>query len=61
MLEGFVIRLFLERNGATVQIAIKVAELVITLRMERNRVEALRLQPGKEVTISYYPREIEWF
>jgi len=61
MLEGFVIRLFLERNGATVQIAIKVAELVITLRMERNRVEALRLQPGKEVTISYNPREIEWF
>ena len=61
MLQGFVIRLFLERNGATVQIAIKVAELVITLRMERNRVEALRLHPGKEVTIAYNPREIEWF
>jgi tungstate transport system ATP-binding protein len=61
MLQGFVIRLFLERNGATVQIAIKVAELVITLRMERHRVEALRLHPGKEVTIAYNPREIEWF
>jgi tungstate transport system ATP-binding protein len=61
ILQGFVIRLFLERNGATVQIAIKVAELVITLRMERNKVEALRLHPGKEVIITYNPREIEWF
>jgi tungstate transport system ATP-binding protein len=60
-LNGFVIRLFLERNGATVQTAIKVAELVITIRTERNKVEALRLSPGKEVSISYDPGEIEWF
>jgi hypothetical protein len=53
--------LFLERNGNTVQTAIKVAELVITVRMARKRVEALRLHPGKEVTIAYDSRDIEWF
>jgi hypothetical protein len=60
-LNGFVTRLFLERNGNTVQTAIKVAELVITVRMARKRVEALRLHPGKEVTIAYDSRDIEWF
>jgi hypothetical protein len=60
-LNGFVTRLFLERNGDTVQTAIKVAELVITIRMERDKVEALKLYPGKEVIISYDPQEIEWF
>lgn len=60
-LNGFVTRLFLERNGATVQTAIKVAELVITIRMERYKVEALRLYPGKEVSVSYDPQEMEWF
>jgi tungstate transport system ATP-binding protein len=60
-LNGFVTRLFLERNGATVQTAIKVAELVITIRLERNKVEALRLCPGKEVSVSYDPQEMEWF
>jgi tungstate transport system ATP-binding protein len=60
-LNGFVIRLFLERNGATVQTAIKVAELVITIRMERNKIEALRLYPGKEISVSYAPEKIEWF
>jgi len=61
MLNGFVTRLFLERNGDTVQAAIKVAELVITLRLGRNRVEELRLYPGKAVRISYDPQDIEWF
>jgi tungstate transport system ATP-binding protein len=61
ILNGFVIRLFLERNGATVQTAIKVAELVITIRLERSKVEMLRLHPGKEVRVLYDPREIEWF
>ncbi|MEN8232477.1 MAG: ABC transporter ATP-binding protein [Thermodesulfobacteriota bacterium] len=60
-LNGFITRLFLERNGDTVQAAIKVAELVITIRMKRDRVEKLRLYPGKEVTIAYDPRDIEWF
>jgi tungstate transport system ATP-binding protein len=60
-LNGFVTRLFLERNGDTVQTAIKVAELVITIRMGRDKVEALKLYPGKEVSISYDPQEIEWF
>ena len=60
-LNGYITRLFLERNGDTVQTAIKVAELVITVRMERNRVEQLQLYPGKEVTIAYDPRDIEWF
>lgn len=60
-LNGFVTRLFLERNSATVQTAIKVAELVITIRMARNKVEALRLCPGKEVSVSYDPQEMEWF
>jgi len=60
-LNGFVTRLFLERNGDTVQAAIKVAELVITIRMERKRIEILKIYPGKEVNISYDPQEIEWF
>ena len=60
-LKGFVTRLFLERNGNTVQTAIKVAELVITIRLKRDKVELLRLYPGKEVSISYDPQEIEWF
>jgi tungstate transport system ATP-binding protein len=59
-LNGFVTRLFLERNGKTVQAAIKIAELVITIRMERDRVEALKLFPGKEVGILYDHQKIEW-
>ena len=60
-LMGFVTRLFLERNGDTVQTAIKVGELVITLRIERDKVKGLKLYPGKEVNISYDPQEIEWY
>jgi len=60
-LNGFVTRIFLEKNGETVQIAIKVAELVITIRMERGRIETLKLFPGKEVSISYDHQAIEWF
>jgi tungstate transport system ATP-binding protein len=60
-LNGFVTRLFLERNRDTVQTAIKVGELAISLRMERDQVEVLKLYPGKEVCISYDPQEIEWF
>jgi len=60
-LNGFVTRLFLERNGATVQTAIKVAELEITIRLELGRVEMLKLYPGKKVSIAYDPRDIEWF
>ena len=59
-LSGFVTRLFLERNGDTVQTAIKVGELLITFRMDRDKVELLKLYPGKELSISYDPREIEW-
>lgn len=59
-LNGIVTRLFLEKNGETVQVTIKVAELVITIRMVREKVEVLRLYPGKEVNISYNPLEIEW-
>jgi tungstate transport system ATP-binding protein len=60
-LNGFVTRLFLERNGDTVQTAIKVAELVVTIRLKHEKVELLGLFPGKEVSISYDPQEIEWF
>ncbi len=60
-LNGSVSRLFLEKSGDTVQAAVKVAELVITIRLEREKVEALRLFPGKEVSLLYDPREIEWF
>jgi tungstate transport system ATP-binding protein len=60
-LDGFVTRLFLERNGDMVQAAIKVAELVITIRLERDRVVELNLYPGKKVSIAYDPRDIEWF
>lgn len=61
ILKGFVTRLFLEKNDATVQAAIRVGELFITIRLEREKVEALKLYPGREVHISYDPREIEWF
>jgi tungstate transport system ATP-binding protein len=60
-LNGSVTSLFLEKSGDTVQAAVKVAELVITVRLERQKVEALHLFPGKEVSVSYDPREIEWF
>lgn len=59
-LHGYVTRLFLERNGAKVQTSTKVGELIITLRLERDMVEMLKLYPGKEVNISYDPYEIEW-
>lgn len=60
-LNGFVSRLFLERNGETIQAAVKAAELVLTLRLERETVESLKLFPGKKVSIAYDPQEIEWF
>ncbi len=59
-LNGSVTRLFLERNADTVQTAIKVGELVITLRLQRDRIESLRLYPGRGVNIIYNPEEIEW-
>ena len=59
-LKGFVTRLFLESNGQTVQTAIKVAELIVTIRLPREQVQVLKLYPGKEVGIQYEPREIEW-
>jgi tungstate transport system ATP-binding protein len=59
-LNGFVTRLFLESNGQTVQTAIKIAELVVTIRIHREQVELLKLYPGKEVGIQYEPKEIEW-
>jgi tungstate transport system ATP-binding protein len=59
-LNGFVTRLFLESNGETVQTAIKVAELVVTIRLKREHVELLKLYPGREVSIQYEPQEIEW-
>jgi tungstate transport system ATP-binding protein len=60
-LKGFVTRLFLERNADMVQIAIKVGELVLTLRLPQDRIASLKLYPGKEVNITYNPQEIEWF
>jgi tungstate transport system ATP-binding protein len=60
-LNGLVTRLFLERSGDMVQTAVRVGELLITLRIERDKVEALNLYPGKEIHVSYDPREIEWF
>jgi len=60
-LSGYVTRIFLEKSGETVQTAVKVAELVVTIRMERSQVEALKLFPGQEVCLSYDHREIEWF
>jgi tungstate transport system ATP-binding protein len=60
VLNGFVTRLFLEQNGETVQTAIKVAELVFTIRMKQEGVELLKLYPGREVSIQYEPQEIEW-
>lgn len=59
-LKGFVSRLFLEKNGEIVQTAIKVAELVVALRLERRQVERLKLYPGKEVIILYDSRRIDW-
>ncbi|MDX1775061.1 MAG: ATP-binding cassette domain-containing protein [Desulfobulbales bacterium] len=61
MLNGFVTRLFLERNGKTVQVAIKVAELLVTLRMASSKAEEFKLYPAAAVRIIYDPREIEWF
>jgi len=60
ILNGVVTRLFLEMNGETVQTAIKVAELVLTIRMERQQVTKLGLHPGSAVSISYDPQDIEW-
>ncbi len=60
-LKGFITRLFLEKNGKTVQVAVKVAELVITLHLDLEKVEALKLYPGKEVNLSFDPQKIEWF
>jgi tungstate transport system ATP-binding protein len=60
-LEGIVSRLFLERNGDMVQVAVKAAELALTLRIERDRVEGMKLYPGRKVTIAYDPRDIEWY
>jgi tungstate transport system ATP-binding protein len=60
ILNGVVTRLFLEMNGETVQTAIKVAELVLTIRLERQQVTKLGLQPGSKVSISYDPKDIEW-
>jgi len=59
-LNGVVTRLFLEMNGETVQVAIKVAELVLTIRLKRQQVTKLGMQPGSAVSISYDPQEIEW-
>jgi len=59
-LNGFVTRLFLESNGKTVQTSIKIAELLVTIRLHRELVDLLKLCPGKEVRIQYEPREIEW-
>jgi len=60
-LNGIVTRLFLEGNSETVQAAVKVGELVITLRIGRNKVEELKLYPGSEVCISYNPQDIDWY
>ena len=60
-LNGFVTRLFLERNVDMVQVDIKVAVLIITMRLSLDRVEELKLYPGKKVSIAYDPRDIEWF
>jgi tungstate transport system ATP-binding protein len=59
-LNGVVTRLFLEMNGETVQAAVKVAELVLTIRLEQQQVTKLGLHPGSAVSISYDPQEIEW-
>lgn len=60
-LKGVVSRLFLEKKGDMVQVAVKAAELVLTIRLERDRVERMKLYPGRKVTIAYDPRDIEWF
>ena len=59
-LNGIVTRLFLEKGGDTIQAAVKVAELIITARLAREHVEALNLSPGRKVSISYEPQQIEW-
>jgi tungstate transport system ATP-binding protein len=59
-LNGVVTRLFLEMNGETVQAAIKVAELVLTVRVKRQQITKLGLHPGSAVSISYDPQDIEW-
>jgi tungstate transport system ATP-binding protein len=60
-LHGVIIRLFLERNGTTVQTSVKVAELQITIRMKRDKIEALKLFPGQKVIISFNHDDIEWY
>jgi len=60
-LNGFVTRLFLEKNSETVQTAVKVGELDFTLQLERRKVEELKLYPGGTVCISYDPQDIEWY
>jgi len=59
-LKGYVSRLFLEKNGEIVQTAIKVAELVVAIRLERKQVELLKLYPGREVIILYDSDKMEW-
>jgi len=59
-LKGYVSRLFLEKNGEIVQTAIKVAELLVAIRLERKQVELLKLFPGREVIILYDSHKIEW-
>ena len=59
-LNGVVTRLFLEMNGETVQTTVKVAELVLTIRLQRRQVNRLGLHPGSAVRLSYDPKEIEW-
>jgi len=60
-LNGFVTRLFLEKNADTVQTSIKAGELVITLRLPSDRIDSLRLYPGRKISITYNPADIEWF
>lgn len=59
-LKGIVNRLFLEKNGSSVQTAVKVADIVLTFRMTREQISQLGLQPGSEVCVSYDPQNIEW-
>lgn len=60
ILNGVITRLFLEMNGETVQTSIKVAELILTIRLQRQQVTRFGLHPGSAVKILYEPKEIEW-
>jgi tungstate transport system ATP-binding protein len=60
ILPGIVTRLFLEKSGNTVQAAVKVADIVLTFRMTREQITQLGLHPGRDVSISYNPQDIEW-